>query len=54
MEQLTRASFGLSKSRILSHLQCAKRLYLEAYHPELAEIDESSEMLFATGRRVGQ
>ena len=44
----------LSKSRILSGLQCPKRLFLEAYQPELAEVDAFTEGQFETGHRVGE
>lgn len=44
----------LSKSKILSGLQCRKRLYLEVYHPELAEISEEAERRFAAGHEVGE
>ncbi len=47
-------SYGLSKSRIMSGLQCAKRLYLEVHHPELAEKSADKEALFAVGRQVGE
>ena len=43
----------LSKSRILSGLQCPKRLYLEVYHPELAVVDAQTQSAFQGGHRVG-
>lgn len=43
----------LSKSRILSGLQCPKRLYLEVYHPELAVVDARTQSAFQGGHRVG-
>lgn len=43
----------LSKSRLISAWQCPKRLYLEKFHPELAEISDNMEALFATGHEVG-
>ena len=43
----------LSKSRLISAWQCPKRLYLEKFHPELAEITDNMEALFATGHEVG-
>ena len=46
-------SANLSKSRLISAWQCPKRLYLEKFHPELAEVSESMEALFATGHQVG-
>ncbi len=47
-------SYGLSKSRIMSGLQCAKRLYLEVHHPELAEKSAGKEALFEVGHQVGE
>src|SRR5690242_8553328 len=44
----------LSKSKIISGLQCPKRLYLEIHHPELAEEDTGTEARFATGHAVGE
>ncbi len=44
----------LSKSKIISGLQCPKRLYLETHHPELAEEDTGTEARFATGHAVGE
>lgn len=44
---------GLSKSRILAHRQCPRRLWLQIYHPELAVEDGSSIARFATGHQVG-
>ncbi len=46
-------SRGLSKSRILSSLQCPKRLYLETYHRELQEQSADREARFAAGHVVG-
>ena len=43
----------LSKSRILSAWQCAKKLHLEKHRPELAEFSAKTESLFATGHQVG-
>lgn len=44
----------LSKSRMLSGLQCRKRLYLEIHHPELAEADPAAEQRMAAGSDVGE
>jgi hypothetical protein len=44
----------LSKSRVLNHLQCPKRLYLQTYQPELAEVSTDTEMAFAIGNEVGE
>jgi hypothetical protein len=47
------APFRLSKSRLLSGLQCPKRLYLEIHQPELAKQSKSAERLFSNGHLVG-
>jgi hypothetical protein len=44
--------YRLSKSKILSGLQCRKRLYLEVHQPELA--DAVDEGVFIAGRVVGE
>jgi len=46
-------SLRLSKSRILSYLQCPKRLYLQVHRPELAETSSETERAFAAGHAVG-
>lgn len=46
--------FSLSKSKILLHRQCPKRLWLQAYKPELAEADPSAEARFRDGNKVGE
>jgi len=43
----------LSKSRIMSALQCRKRLYFEVHHPELREISAATQAAFEVGHRVG-
>jgi len=43
----------LSKSRIMSSLQCLKRVHLEANHSELAEFSAATESAFETGHEVG-
>ena len=43
----------LSKSRLISAWQCAKKLHLEKHHPELGEVSDLTESLFATGHQVG-
>lgn len=43
----------LSKSRLISAWQCAKKLHLEKHHPELGEVSSQTESLFATGHQVG-
>jgi hypothetical protein len=44
----------LSKSRLLSFLQCHKRLWLEVHRPELEQITAARQRLFETGHRVGE
>ncbi len=43
----------LSKSRVISAWQCAKKLHLEKHHPEWGEVSAKTESLFATGHQVG-
>jgi hypothetical protein len=43
----------LSKTRLLNFLQCAKRLWLEAHRPELAEITAATRARFDVGHEVG-
>lgn len=43
----------LSKSRLISAWQCAKRLHLEKHHPELGAVSSRTESLWATGYQVG-
>jgi len=45
---------GLSKSRILSHRQCPKRLWLQVYRPELAQEEADTTARFNTGNQVGE
>ena len=45
---------GLSKSRLMSFLQCPKRLWLEKHQPELAQISAATEAAFATGHEIGE
>ena len=45
---------GLSKSKIIAHRQCPKRLWLEMNQPSLAIYSESTEMNFQVGNRVGE
>ena len=47
-------TFGLSKSKIISGLQCPKRLYLEVHRPELAEVSDETERMFSNGHLVGE
>ncbi len=43
----------LSKTRLMSFLQCPKRLWLEAYRPALAVTSPATEAAFAAGHAVG-
>ena len=44
----------LSKSRLISAWQCAKRVHLEKNHPEFGEVSAQTESLWATGHLVGE
>lgn len=43
----------LSKSRILSGLQCQKRLYLQVHQPDLAQESASAKQSFSMGHQLG-
>ncbi len=45
---------GLSKSKLLSARQCAKRIWLEAHRPELIPEDAARERAFEFGHQVGE
>lgn len=45
---------GLSKSRLLAHRQCPRRLWLQTYHPDLLEEDAAAEARYAVGHQVGE
>lgn len=45
-------SSRISKSRFINYLQCPKKLWLDTYHPELA--DEMDQTVFKNGSMVGQ
>ncbi len=45
---------GLSKSRVLAHLQCPRRLWLQVHRPELVEYDSGTKARFAAGAQVGE
>ena len=47
-------SVRLSKSKILSGIQCGKRLWLEVNQPELIVWDASAQALFDIGHEVGE
>src|SRR5690606_3859594 len=44
---------GLSKSKLLSFLQCPRRLWLEQHRPELAHASDGRERRFESGITVG-
>jgi len=44
----------LSKSKLMSWLQCPKRLWLQVNRPEVAQVSAQSEAGFARGHRVGK
>ena len=44
---------GLSKSKLMSFLQCPKRLWLEKHRPELVQITPETQAAFDTGHAVG-
>ena len=48
------SAYHLSKSKILSGLQCPKRLYLEIHKPELLEEGPEPTIQFSYGYRVGE
>ena len=45
---------GLSKSRIIVHRQCPKRLWLQINRPDLLEVDASAEARMTAGTNVGE
>lgn len=47
-------SSRLSKSRILSGLQCERRLWLETFRRELREVDAGQQMIFDNGNELGE
>ena len=45
--------FYFSKSKYTTFIQCPKMLWLQTYHPELAEVDASAQARMAKGNIVG-
>lgn len=45
---------GLSKSRLLAHRQCPRRLWLQVRQPGLSHYDAGAEHRFAVGHSVGE
>ena len=54
MLRAMRAPIALSKSKLLSQIQCPRRLWLETYSPELEEPSAERTALLATGNVVGE
>lgn len=48
------ATHKLSKSRLMQHRQCPRRLWLFTYRPELAEEETSALAAMASGTNVGE
>jgi hypothetical protein len=46
-------TYRLSKSKIMSGLQCHKRLWLEMHKRELAQVSPESEHIFRMGHLFG-
>lgn len=45
---------GLSKSKIMAHRQCPKRLWLQAYQPELASESPTARIAMENGTQIGE
>ena len=45
---------GLSKSKIMAHRQCAKRLWLQTYRPEFASDSPQARIAMENGNRIGE
>lgn len=54
MNHIPPTSHHLSKSQILLHRQCPKRLWLSVYRPEYASVDDSAQGRLAKGIHVGK
>lgn len=48
------AKYKLTKSNLLYYRQCPKRLFLSVHHPELAEFNPNTQMIFDQGHLVGE
>jgi len=44
----------ISKSRILSGLQCVKRLHQEIHHPKRSKDSDTTEFIFEQGNTIGK
>ncbi len=54
MPEEGRRGRGLSKSKLLSWLQCPKRLWLEVYKPEVVQFSRATQAVFGVGHSVGE
>ena len=45
---------GLSKSRIIVHRQCPKRLWFQINRPDLLEVEAPTAVRMAAGTNVGE
>ena len=45
---------ALSKSKLVAHRVCPKRLWLEVHHPELRSDSAATQAIFRTGHEVGR
>ncbi|NYT80651.1 hypothetical protein H0A70_03965 [Alcaligenaceae bacterium] len=50
---MTKRAFWLSKSKIMSGRQCAKRLWLETHCREHAEVSHATQMTYDHGHMFG-
>ncbi|MGA2224714.1 MAG: hypothetical protein ABSH41_09760 [Syntrophobacteraceae bacterium] len=48
------STYRLSKSKILSGIQCPKRLFLEVHSPKLAEQSDAADTRIKTGHQVAE
>jgi len=53
MDSLVTRQPRLSKSRVVSGLQCERRLWLESFRPELSRVDAGAQARFDIGHEVG-
>ncbi len=52
--EIKKAGNLLSKSRLLSGIQCPKRLFLEVHSPELAEQSDEADSRIKTGYQAAE
>src|SRR6185312_4477890 len=53
MDSLVTRQPRLSKSRVVSGLQCERRLWLVSFRPELSRVDAGAQARFDIGHEVG-